>query len=109
VLVKTRKCFQAPSEGRHPILIAERSGKHKMLIKSFTPEIEMSEFFCNIDFTIPIEYNVSKSNHFTDYKEDCFLPVHLTRLVVASCFGACGYKGFACALGIYIYSYIYDI
>jgi len=91
--------MQCPLKDENAIIIAEKQGKHKLFVKHFPPEDNISELFRNTDFALPIEYSTSDSNYFTSFKKDLFLPVHLARLVLVSHFGACGYKCFSNALG----------
>lgn len=91
--------MECPKVGGNAIIIAEKDGGHKVLVKNFPPGDNAVELFRNMNFKIPMEYCVSETNYSTSYNADCFLPVHLTQLVLVSHFGACGYKCFASVLG----------
>ena len=68
--------------------------QHKVFVESIPDSKNAWEFFRDMDFSIPINYDLSSPENYRSFHKDVFLPVHIARLVHTSKLGACGYKCF---------------
>jgi len=53
---------------------------HKVLVKTYSETNDTYDFFHSMDFSIPIEHDLSTEVYCQSFKKEVFLPVHLARL-----------------------------
>jgi len=83
------------------IYIQQCHKNHKVFVDSLTIcNNDVEELFCEMDFSILIEFDVSMPDYHLAFNIDKFLPVHICRRTCTSTdSGTSGYKSIGCLLG----------